>query len=84
MFQDEGNELPGIAARVLGREVKKIAARNRALHERIANILEANTKDMGESRMAIIMAEVFGGTIADSFAFLTDIHKGYAERFPLL
>ncbi|HVW99508.1 MAG TPA: hypothetical protein VHA52_03575, partial [Candidatus Babeliaceae bacterium] len=77
LFMDDANELPSIAARVMGREIRKITERSDALHERIASILNKNTEDLTSSRAAEIMVEVTKNEVSDNFKLLEEINKGF-------
>lgn len=63
LFTDENAGLKHIAAKVMGREMRKIAKRNKKLFARIERILNANTDDMPNSKMAAIMIEYFENTV---------------------
>ncbi len=79
LFADENSNLEHIAARVMGREMKKIAIRNEKLFSRIEGILNANTDDMPNSKMAVIMIEYFGNTVEDNVQLLQQLKKGFTE-----
>ncbi len=65
-----------IAARVMGREMNKIAKRNDVLYNRIKGLLEVNTEDI---EMAKIMVEFYENTIEDNLTILKQIKAGYLE-----
>lgn len=79
LFAEEDADLIHIAARVLGREMSKIALRNEKLFERIEGILNANTMELSEGKMAAIMAEYFQNTVEDNVALLNQIKQGFLE-----
>ena len=79
LFADENSNLEHIAARVMGREMRKIALRNEKLFSRIEGILNANTDDMPNSKMAAIMIEYFGNTIEDNVLLLQQLKQGFIE-----
>ena len=81
LYQDEKNIMPElhIAARVMGREINKIAKRNEKLFTRIEGILSANTDDMPNSKMGAIMTEYFQNTIHDNVLLLQQIKQGFNE-----
>lgn len=79
LFEDEDADLKHIAARVMGREMNKIAKRNEKVFNRISGILEANTNDMPNSRMAAIMIEYFDNTMEESVALLLQLQQGFTE-----
>lgn len=78
LFEEEA-DLKHIAAKVMGREMKKIAARNEKLFARIEGILNANTDDMPNSKMAAMMIEYFDNTVEDNVLLLQQLKKGFTE-----
>lgn len=80
LFSEENADLKHIAARVMGREMSKIAMKNEALFERINKILETNTSNIPNSKMAIIMIEYFENTIEESVLLLRQLRLGFAEN----
>lgn len=70
LFGQDDADLKNIAARVMGREMGKIAKRNEKLRSRIAGILNANTNDIANSPMAAIMVEYFENTIEQNVLLL--------------
>lgn len=79
LFEKEDDDLKLIAARVMGREMNKIAKQNEKLFARIDGILEANTDDIANSHMATIMIEYFDNTMEDSVTMLKQLKKGFTE-----
>jgi predicted nucleotidyltransferase len=79
LFDDEVAELKSIGARVMGREMNKIAKRNIHLYNRIYNILEVNTADWQNSRMAEIMVTYFDNTVEENRQLLTYLKQGFTE-----
>ena len=79
LFVDENDDLKHIAARVMGREMSKIANRNEKLFKRIEGILNANTFDITKSKMAIIMIEYFQNTVEENVLLLKKIKEGFTE-----
>lgn len=77
LFENEESDLPDIAARVMGREIRRIAQRNQSLYQRIGNILKENTTDAETSKMAVIMIEYFDNTLADNWRLLMEVRKGF-------
>jgi predicted nucleotidyltransferase len=75
----EDRELPDIAARVMGRDMSKIAKLNKSLFIRIKQLLENNTVDIRTSEIAKIMAEFFENTIEDNVKVLQQILIGFTE-----
>lgn len=79
LFGDENADLKHIATRVMGREMRKIAKRNEKLFGRIEGILNANTGDTANSKMAVIMIEYFGNTVEDNVLLLQQLKQGFTE-----
>lgn len=79
LFGDNAFELPLIAARVMGREMKKIAKRNDILYNRLEDLLEVSTNNKN-IEIAKIMAEFYENTIEDNLAILKHIKTGYLEQ----
>ena len=78
LFGDDKLDLNLIAARVMGREMNKIARRNGSLFARLKELLEFNT-NTNDSEIAKIMIEFYGNTIEDNLAALEQIKIGYLE-----
>ncbi len=79
LFDNAEADLKHIAARVMGRELKKIAGGNDKLFNRIEGILEVNTDDAANSSMAVIMREYFDNTLEDNVDLLKQIKQGFTE-----
>lgn len=79
LFDDEGADLKHIAARVMGRELKRIASGNEKLFNRIEGMLKVNTDDAANSNMAVIMREYFDNTLADNVDLLKQLKQGFTE-----
>lgn len=79
LFAEEDADLIHIAARVLGREMSKIALRNEKLFERIEGILNVNTMELSDGKMAAIMVEYFQDTVEDNVVLLNQIKQGFLE-----
>lgn len=77
LFGDDDFGLDLIAARVMGREMKKIAIRNKKLYERLTNLLEKNTVDVNTSEIGKIMANWANTTVAESLKPLVEIQLGF-------
>ena len=77
LFGDDDFGLNLIAARVMGREMKKIAIRNEKLYERLTNLLEKNTMDVNTSEIGKIMAIWANTTVAESLKPLVEIQLGF-------
>jgi predicted nucleotidyltransferase len=80
LFGKEDTDLKYIAARVMGREMGKIARRNEKLLGRIAGILAANTNDIANSPMAAIMVEYFENTVEENVLLLQELKQGFGEN----
>ena len=80
LFGDKDINLNWIAARVLGRDMSKIAQLNEALFLRIKKILKKNTLDIHSSDIAKIMAEFFQNTIEENVKLLEQVKIGYLEN----
>ncbi len=77
LFGDDDFGLDLIAARVMGREMKKIAIRNEKLYERLTNLLEKNTMDVNTSEIGKIMANWANTTVEESLKPLFEIQLGF-------
>jgi predicted nucleotidyltransferase len=80
LFGDKDINLNWIAARVLGRDMGKIAQLNEDLFIRIRTILKKNTIDIHSSDIAKIMAEFFQNTIEENVKLLEQVKVGYLEN----
>lgn len=80
LFGDKDINLNWVAARVLGRDMGKIAQLNEALFLRIKKILKKNTLDIHSSNIAKIMAEFFQNTIEENVKLLEQVKIGYLEN----
>lgn len=79
LFGDEDVGLKYIAARVMGREMNKIAKRNEKVFTRIEEILNANTNNMPNSKMGAIMIEYFDNTVEENVLLLQQLKQGFTE-----
>jgi predicted nucleotidyltransferase len=79
LFGNEEMNLIHLAARVMGREIKKIAKRNLKLYERVENIMHRNTEDIAKSNMAIVMVEYFKNTVEENVKLLLEIKNGFEK-----
>jgi predicted nucleotidyltransferase len=77
--EDKTYELLSVAARVMGRELKKIAVRNNQLETRILNILINNTSDISSSRIGLIMREYFENALEECFVLVKELKHGFEE-----
>ena len=79
LFEKEEASLKHIAARVMGREMSKIAKKNELLFSRIVGILDSNTLVSQNSNMAKIMVEYYDNTIDDNVQLLKHLRQGFTE-----
>ena len=79
LFEKEEASLKHIAARVMGREMSKIAKKNELLFSRIVDILDSNTLVSQNSDMAKIMIEYYDNTIDDNVRLLKHLRQGFTE-----
>lgn len=79
LFEMEDDDLKLIAARVMGREMKKIAKHNAKLLAKINEIFEANIADISNSSLATIMIEYFDNTMEDNVTMLKHVMRGLTE-----
>jgi len=79
LFEKEEASLKHIAARVMGREMSKIAKKNELLFSRIVGILDSNTMVSQNSEMAKIMVEYYDNTIDDNVQLLKHLRQGFSE-----
>jgi len=75
----QDQELHMIAARVMGRDMAKIARLNKELFGRISALLDKNTVNPATSDVSKIMAEFFDNTVQDSMDMLIEIKVGFME-----
>lgn len=68
-----------IAARVLGKELRKIVVQTPELHERILGVMRRNTRDARTSDMGRIMAKYFEMTVDRSRAVIKEIELGLMD-----
>ncbi|PRZ21271.1 hypothetical protein [Flavobacterium granuli] len=80
LFGDKYINLNWIAARVLGRDMGKIAQLSEDLFIRIKKILTKNTIDIHSSNIAKIMTEFFQNTIEENVKLLEQVKIGYLEN----
>jgi len=79
LFEKEEASLKHIAARVMGREMSKIAKKNESLFSRIVGILNSNTLVSQNSDIAKIMVEYYDNTIDDNVQLLKHLRQGFSE-----
>lgn len=77
LFGKDDFGLDFIAARVMGREMNKIASRNKELHGRLSNLLEKNAVDVSTSQLAKIMANMANSTVEESLRPLSEMWLGF-------
>ncbi len=79
LFEDENDDLKHIAARVMGREIGKIAKRNEKLFNRVSIILNENARDIHNSKIATMMVVYFDNTVIENVQLLKQLQKGFLE-----
>jgi predicted nucleotidyltransferase len=79
LFGDDYIDTLHTVARVMGREMKKIAKRNDKLFTRIEGIINDNTANVEKSKIAVIMNEYFQNTVEENFKLLNQLKKGFTE-----
>lgn len=79
LFGDEVLPHDQLSARVMGREMSKIASRNQILFARIAGILDRETTDGKSVKMAELMIQSTEDTIEDKILILNQLKSGYHE-----
>jgi len=79
LFGDLDIDLTEIAARVMGREIKQITARNTKLHNRLTALLRENTQDMRTSRIALLLSQYFDNTVETNIRLLLEMQAGLQE-----
>ncbi len=80
LFGNDDFTLYLIASRVMGREMKKIAIRNKKLYSRLSNLLDKNTMDVNTSEIAKIMANLTNTTVEESLRPLLEIRQGFQSH----
>ena len=80
LFADEDVELPEIGARVLGRQMRKIAIKNDSLYQRIDQFLLLNIKAAEASKMAAIMTGYFKNSVMDNVRLLEAMKQGFSDE----
>lgn len=73
---DDDDFLTMVAVQVLGREVGKIAGRNKALTDRVMRIIRENTESASTSKIAAIMANFLKNTIENNLTLLKKMKQG--------
>lgn len=79
LFGDDYKDRLHTAARVLGRQMSKIAKRKEKLFARIEKILNANIADGDISKMAILMSGYFQNTVEENVELLKQLKQGFTE-----
>ena len=78
LFEDD-RDIPLIAARVLGRQIKPILNRSEELEKRVITILENEISKDEKSKMAELMANGTNNTIVEALEILKEILIGINE-----
>jgi predicted nucleotidyltransferase len=79
LFGDHAFELNMISARVMGREMSKIANRNEVLYKRLQDLLETNS-NYQDLEIAKIMLASNNNTLEENIMLLVQIKTGYSEK----
>lgn len=81
LYADENEDLSEIhiSARVMGREMGKIARRSERLFGQLIGLLSVDYNELSECNLATIMAEYYGNTVEENVALLNQIEKGLKE-----
>ena len=79
LFANEDADLIQIAARVIGREMRKIVNQSKDLLQRLDTMLANNIHDTNTSKIGTIMTAYFNNTVQDNIILLTELRKGLLE-----
>ncbi|MGN6601386.1 MAG: nucleotidyl transferase AbiEii/AbiGii toxin family protein [Ginsengibacter sp.] len=80
LFADEDVDLTEIGARVLGRQMRKIAIKNGSLYKRIDQLLLINIKAAEASKMAAIMTGYFKNSLMANVRLLEAMKQGFSDE----
>jgi predicted nucleotidyltransferase len=79
LFDNEEADLLHIAARVMGREIRKIVVQNEELLKGIENILANDIADESKSRIGSVMTAYFNNTVQDNVVLLKALKEGILD-----
>ena len=83
LFTGDNIDLLRVAARVMGREMRKISIKNDKLFQLLDGILERNSADIDHSDMGAIMTGYFNNTVQENVTMILEIRKGLLDQlFP--
>ena len=80
LFTGDNTDLLHVAARVMGREMRKIVIKDDALFQLIDGILERNSADVDHSDIGAIMTEYFNNTVQENVTMISEIRKGLLDQ----
>ena len=80
LFTGDNTDLLHVAARVMGREMRKIVIKNEALFQRMDGILERNSADVDHCVIGAIMTGYFNNTVQENMMMIAEIRKGLFDQ----
>ena len=80
LFTGDNTDLLHVAARVMGREMRKIVIKDDTLFHLIDGILERNSADVDHSDIGAIMTEYFNNTVQENVTMISEIRKGLLDQ----
>ena len=80
LFTGDNTNLLHVAARVMGREMRKIVIKNEALFQRMDGILERNSADVDHCVLGAIMTGYFNNTVQENMMMIAEIRKGLFDQ----
>lgn len=80
LFANDNSNLLHVAARVMGREMRKIVVKNDVLFRHIDGILERNTADVDHCYIGAIMTAYFKNTVQENMTMISEIRKGLLDQ----
>lgn len=80
LFTGDNTDLLHVAARVMGREMRKIVIKNEALFQRMDGILERNSADVDHCVIGAIMTGYFNNTVQENMMMIAEIRKGLLDQ----
>ena len=80
LFTGDNTNLLHVAARVMGREMRKIVIKNEALFQRMDGILERNSADVDHCVIGAIMTGYFNNTVQENMMMIAEIRKGLFDQ----
>lgn len=80
LFTGDNTDLLHVAARVMGREMRKIVIKDDALFQLIDGILERNSANVDHSHIGAIMTAYFNNTVQENITMISEIRKGLLDQ----